>query len=485
MSKSYSAKRSVSDAVAYFGGLALTCAGAWLSFITLTPSSEVRSAFPQTGALGATWFIPASYLAAWCLLSYRNLTLAMGMPIVLFLLCLITFNLALVLGFFTFGLLILPVSVAGILVISLILSRLPSFYAPDDGPHVPLGLHCVGLILALFALNLGSAGLPMGSGLTWDGLKTAGAIIGGGFGVHAMICWALMWRAPAIPGLWLRAGVAVAIAWGAPIAILVLRGDVRASHAWPLGAVALAEVRYWDRNPGHLCSPGASAGLMSRRDQPRLAIGERVIDVAIPAGWLACAAPAQRGGDHDEAVLLRRDPRLRWDRSRLVTALVIDRRKEWHERRSQIMPPDWRPPSDQRGAWGTRVCTQLSALPESSFICRDSASVRRFPSRLPGLELPEAQVEHRAVLAPRIGLSEYSLIGPNFGGECQERGECTIFFLATSGKVIAVRFLNTGLAELSAVIAEAAGILRKASGLEFLDTPRWEQPEGEVLRLTR
>jgi hypothetical protein len=176
-------RRAVPNTLLYAAGLAGTCSLAWLGYMAaMMPDVRAQGSL-ATGPAGMIWFVPAVYLAAWQVLVFRTLSVAIAGAVLLTVLSFATFLFAWIVGLFSLGLLVPPASIIGMCVMVVALTGLqgrdadtPTNAASAKAHGFGAGLFVVGFLVSMPAI-LGKSDIPPLSIMpSWQGIA---ALIGG------------------------------------------------------------------------------------------------------------------------------------------------------------------------------------------------------------------------------------------------------------------------------------------------------------------
>lgn len=401
------------------------------------------------GGLGAIWVVPAAYLAAWQVLSLRDLRHALAGAAVTTALSLGVFAAAFALGLISFGLLSLPAGAVGVIVIAHVVARRQAAEtgaAPRRWPHV------AGLLLAFAGLVptfIGTiesfhAEIPprAASGAGLAAMLLPYVLI---FAPHAVL--ALVTRAPPPPP-WRRGAVMATAALLLPAPFLgpawmvALPGRIAAEHA---------ERRLFVEAGGW--GAGMHAGT-----QLEAAIGEVRLGFTVPEGWLGLH-PARRAAELPYSIEIVPDPRLPppalpIQRLRLAAAFEVP------------MVPLGAAGADH-AAWRPLGCT----LPDAAgmMLCRQLAfDGTGAPDAELAARLPEAALPRRVLVRYGTGETGWLMLGPGVNGRCHARGVCRLRF-AVAGRMEAEVEVPAEAGERWQEVREAAALLlRQAAGLELV-----------------
>ncbi|MBP0465728.1 hypothetical protein J5Y09_17505 [Roseomonas sp. PWR1] len=394
------------------------------------------------------WLLPAWYLMAWQVLAFASLRRALIGAAVSLGLSLLTFVAALLLGLVSMALLVLPVGLAGVVLIGRDLARrdaadaAPGAGAPRLAHIAGLVVGYAGLLPALLATN-DRYGMPY---------PPAGISAAGIFSLLApllLICLphallTLTWRAPNGPPRFMprRAGALLLLIW--------LPGALALGPFWPAllpsrHAALHAELRLFRDAGGY--QVGRYAG-----EAMRATPGPRPVALTVPEGWLGLEDRNRAPAETPRSIEIVRDPR-----GPAPGALLrrVRLQARWGLPALTVEPG--------RVALG---CTEPDPAMGGVFACRQlvfeygEASNPTLAERL-----PEAALVRRLYTPWAGGADVYHLVGPGLLARCRVEQRCTLVFATREGTEAEVEIPEESAALWREARGEAARLLRDAAGL--------------------
>lgn len=404
------------------------------------------------------WLLPAWYLMAWQVLAFASLRRALLGAAVSLGLSFATFWLAFGLGMVSAALLVLPVGVAGVVLIARDLARRDAADAAP-GAGAPRRAHLVGLLLGFAGLLPALLHTNEHFGMPY---APWGVTAGGIFALLApllLICLphallTLPRRAPAGPArpVARRAAALLLLAW--------LPGALALGPFWPAllpsRHAALHEALWLFREAGGY-DVGRYAG-----ETMRATPGPRAVVLTVPEGWLGLEDRHRAPAEAPRSVEIVRDPR-----SPAPGALV---------RRLRLQAPADRPEFTAEPGRVAFGCTAPDAALGGAFACRQLAFEHgEEPHPTLVARMPEATLLRR-LHAPFAGASDtYRLVGPGLFARCRLEHGCTLVLATREGVEALAEMPEASAARWREARAEAALLLRNAAGLTLEEAA---EPQG-------
>jgi hypothetical protein len=394
------------------------------------------------------WLLPAWYLAVWQVLAFASLRQALLGAAVCLGLSLVTFWLALLLGLVSAALLVLPVGLAGVVVIARDLARrdaadaAPGMGAPRRAHLAGLLLGFAGLLPALLRTNE-HFGMPYPP---W------GVTAGGIFALLApllLICLphallTLPCRAPAGPPrpVVTRAAALLVLTW--------LPGALALGPFWP----AMLPSRHAALHEEMLLFREAGGYYVGRYagEAMRATPGPRAVVLTVPEGWLGLQDRHRAPDEAPRSLEIVRDPR-----SPAPGALLRRLRLQAPADRSELTV------EPGRVAFG---CTEPDPAMGGVFACRQLAFEHgEEPHPTLVARLPEVAIVRRLYAPWESGADAYRLVGPGLLARCRLEHGCTLVLATREGVEALVEIPEASAARWREARAEAARLLRDAAGL--------------------
>jgi hypothetical protein len=401
------------------------------------------------GGLGAIWLIPAAWLAAWQLTGIADWRRALAGAAITLCLCIATFALALLLGLFSLGLLSLPVGAAGVVLIALFLARRE---AAEDGAAPCAWPHVVGLLVAFVGLL--PAVLSTGERFDFD-IPPQGAT-GGGLALLLLPSVAIF-LPHALLGMALRPGPAP-LPWRGGVGLVLLALAAPMPALGP-GWVADVPARIAAEHAEHrlfITAGGWRSGVHAG-GVLQAAMGEGPVAFTVPQGWLALH-PAQPDLEPARSVEIAPDPRLPPPTvpiRRLVLAAAVA---------APMVTPGGA--GAAQAGWHPHGCTRPDA--DGLSLCRQLAFANGREAA-PALVtmLPEAELPRRLLAQYAAGPAGWLMLAPGLRGVCYLGEACRLRFAVVGGREMEVEVPAEPAPAWRNIRAEAARLLRDATGLEL------------------
>lgn len=408
------------------------------------------------------WVLPAWYLMAWQVLAFASLRQALIGAAVSLGFSLATFWLAFGLGLISAGLLVLPVGIAGVVLIALELARRDRADAAP-GTCAARWTHLVGLLLGFAGLLPALLHTNDQFGMPYP---PAGISAGGILSLLApllLICLphailTLASRAPDGPPRFAprRAGALLLLTW--------LPGALALGPFWPAllpsrHAALHEELRLFREAGGYYV--GRYAG-----EAMRASPGPRAVVLTVPEGWLGLQDRHRAPEEAPRSVEIVRDPR-----SAVPGALLL---------RLRLQAPVGRPELSVEPGRVAFGCTAPDPAMGGAFACRQLVFEHgEEPHPTLVARMPEAALVRR-LHGPFEGASDaYRLVGSGLFARCRLEHGCTLMLATREGVEALVEIPEASAARWREARSEAARLLRDVAGLTLEEA---DEPPAEPAR---